>query len=582
VRIADLKKEARALEQAGDAAAALTLYDEILGELERLALQPDGALCIKVGDLSLKTGQRSRAVSMFEHAADEYAREGSHKAVIALSLKILRTNPRRKDVHIRYSKVLFRQGHVEAARLVLVDYAERTGLDKTLHTLQSIAERSESEQRAKLEKFFEMADRASNRSGERPSISTPRPSAAISMSETTEHLAAMVPVAEEDSGEPEEAEPVLLPSIAANDADPIVASIMASRSAADEPEPPRALPEPARTESPSLQLAGSGPSAPNPPAQQHPGDQAHHVAALAVVDGGNAPLGRIRRALKSRHLWPWPAAAAAVLVLGVGLMGFGAIPFGGDLDADEPETSSPVAAAVAARPGPMHIDTTAPDLSAQGQHGVQETGDEPSPGLSEPASRLAGADDVPEGAAAVPTTPGPQRPQAAEPASRGSSSTAPAQLTGLSNSALMAASQTAVEVRVQAADLDAEITEAGKIAIPAAETGARPTSSRAAATPAAERSIIAIEGLEVVGLVGSGDSYRLIQHLDSGESVAITVVPFAEAPSGESGTLAVQAGAGDSIIGTRRFYDSFVTIESEISRKIMEGLLDGLQQRSWR
>ena len=38
VRIADLKKQARVLEQGGDVAAALTMYDEILGELERLAL----------------------------------------------------------------------------------------------------------------------------------------------------------------------------------------------------------------------------------------------------------------------------------------------------------------------------------------------------------------------------------------------------------------------------------------------------------------------------------------------------------------------------------------------------------------
>jgi hypothetical protein len=549
VRIADLKKQARLLEQGGDAAAALTMYDEILGELERLALRPEGALYVKVGDLSLKTGQRSRAVSLFELAAEEFAREGSHKAVAALCLKILRTNPRRKDAHVRFAKRLFENGHIEAARLVLLDYAERTGLEKTLTTLRSLSERSATEQKAKLEKFFAMADRANTRSDERPAVTTSRPS--VSMSETTEHLAMMAQPLAEEPTEPETVEqpvveePVLAAPAPPVESDPMVAAIMRSKSAANIDEPEPVEPESDR--------------------------QVNHVAALSVVDDGQAAederkessFDRIRQALKSRRFWP--AAAAAVVVLGIGLMGFGAVPFGGDLDADEPETMAPVPVATAAVLGAPMMDTTAADdsivvIEVQDSATIEGPVMQSEPVLNEAAT-------LPAAASAERATP------SAAPA-------APTQLAGLDSNALAAANQAAVEVEVTARSLDDDIADAGRIEIPISSP-TRAMTPRAAPAPA-NRLVVAIDGLEIVGMAGSGDNYRLVQHLESGESVAITVVPFADAPGGENGQIAVQAGTGDSVIGTRRFYDFFVTVEAEIKQSVMEKLLDNLKERNWR
>ncbi len=538
MRIADLKKQAQVLEQGGDAAAALTIYDEILGELERLALQPDGALCVKIGDLSLKAGQRSRAVSLFELAAEEYAREGSHKAVTALCLKILRTNPRRKDSHIRYAKQLFHNGHLEAARLVLLDYAERTGLEKTRDTLQSLSERSETEQKAKLEKFFEMAARASTRSGERPAVSAPRPS--VSISETTEHLAVMAQSLKQERAEP----------------DPIVAAIMESKPAAETAAPKSV--------------------------EREPDEKVHHVAALSVVDGGQtakseertSSFDRVRHALKSRRLWPWPAAAAAVLVLGIGLMGFGAVPFGGDLDADEPEVMAPVPVATAAVLGAPMIGTTASNDSIM-PAAVSETA-----AINGPMTQV----DVerPESETVLTQAPDTNTAVLAERGIRDVTPSAPTQLTGLDRGTIAAASQVAIDVDVSAADLDDDLTDAGRIAIPVSMHTRSATPNAPPSAPSADRLIVAIDGLEIVGTAGSANNYRVVQRLDSGASVTIAVIPFANAPAGENGQLDVQAGPGDSAIGTRRFYDSFVTVEAEVKLAAMEDLLGKLAEQRWR
>jgi len=85
-----------------------------------------------------------------------------------------------------------------------------------------------------------------------------------------------------------------------------------------------------------------------------------------------------------------------------------------------------------------------------------------------------------------------------------------------------------------------------------------------------------------VGTAGSANNYRVVQRLDSGVSVTIAVIPFANAPAGENGQLDVQAGPGDSAIGTRRFYDSFVTVEAEVKLAAMEDLLGKLAEQRWR
>jgi hypothetical protein len=255
-------------------------------------------------------------------------------------------------------------------------------------------------------------------------------------------------------------------------------------------------------------------------------------------------------------------------------MGFGAVPFGGDLDADEPDTMAPEPVATAAVFGAPTID------SAQSGDSI----------VSAALQNTAAADDqmmqineaTPESGPAL--TGAPQNPVGApaELAVQPAAPATPTRLAGLDHNALAAASQAAIDVQVSAANLDDEIADAGRITVPVpASTPALTAPARRSAQPA-NRTVVAIDGLEIVGMAGSANDYRLVQTLESGESVAITVVPFVDAPAGQNGQLAVQAGAGDSVIGTRRFYDSFVTIEAAIEQNDMRALLDRLTERNWR
>ena len=143
----------------------------------------------------------------------------------------------------------------------------------------------------------------------------------------------------------------------------------------------------------------------------------------------------------------------------------------------------------------------------------------------------------------------------------------------------------AIDIEVGAVDLDDDLADAGRIAIPTSiPTRPAVTGSVAPSTqlPAADRLVVAIDGLPIVGMASSSDDYTLVQRLESGKSVTLTVTPFANAPAGENGQLAARAAPGDSAIGTRRFYDSFVTVEAEVKPAVMEDLLGKLAERRWR
>ncbi|MDH3457731.1 MAG: hypothetical protein OER90_12910, partial [Gemmatimonadota bacterium] len=289
--IATLKQHARTLEQQGDAAGALEAYQDIIEQLERSAIEPEGPLYVKVGDLSLKSGNRQGAVTMFERAASRYASMGSAKSVIALCLKILRTDPSRTHAHVRYARQMFGRGHVEATRRVLVDYAERAHLAKTHQTLERLGQRSIPEITAKLEEFFSTVDRGVRQTGARPAMSAPPSSARPS--ETAEHLAVM--------------------------ADAVI-----RRDPAVQAQPGTTTP---------FRVKPAGVPQPAP---------AHRVPALRDRRRAQRrkPLGvlaLLASRWSARPVWMWPAAAAAaVLVAGISLMAAGAIPFGGDLDAEQP------------------------------------------------------------------------------------------------------------------------------------------------------------------------------------------------------------------------------------------------------
>ena len=517
--IAALKEQARALEHAGEAAAALTIYDELLEELDRTGAVPDGALFVKIGDLSLKTGQRSRAVTLFERAAEQYASVGADKSVLALCLKILRTNPRRADVHLRFAKQLFVHGYTDATRRVLLDYAERTQLEKTRATLERLEGRAESDVKAKLDEFFRMADRAARRSGEHRAINTPMPKPVAS--ETAQHLAV---IAEALAKEP--------PAPKAPPLDPIMAEISAKKPAV---EPPPVEPVPVAPATPQLTVVSGGQAA----------------AAPASAQGD-------RRTRRRRPVWAWPiAAAAAVLVLGVGLMGFGAIPFGGDLDAKQPEADAAAPLATASILGAATVDSSVTPSEVNDGAAVADPVAEATPAGA--SLRVA-----PEA-----------RPPAPEEA-------AP---TNLDRVALTAATQAiaAVDVEVVDVPVDPSILAPDQIAIPtaAASTPNAIGSDARPSRPVEPQSVVAIDGLEITGVVRTSESYRLVQRLASGGTVALIVTAFDNAPAGESGQLNVQKTPGDSATGSRRFRDFWVTASAQVNPAVLERLLDKLTERSW-
>jgi len=75
--------------------------------------------------------------------------------VIALGIKILRTDRHRQDVFIRFAKQLLEHGYVEEARLVLVDYAERAWARTALRTLKRLEHASADETQRTLRRLIE-------------------------------------------------------------------------------------------------------------------------------------------------------------------------------------------------------------------------------------------------------------------------------------------------------------------------------------------------------------------------------------------------------------------------------------------
>jgi hypothetical protein len=247
----------------------------------------------------------------------------------------------------------------------------------------------------------------------------------------------------------------------------------------------------------------------------------------------------------------WPAAgAAAVLIVGVSLMAAGAIPFGGDLDAEQPQPSPVLdgrttaltlmtAATLDSLWFTEELDTTAT---------LPPEGPEPAP---EPKPRVAAREPV--------------RPQA------------------LDRQALVAASEAALNVEAGAVDveIDNSILDAGRIEVPTNVPLTVDASARTAPSPTRPSApVVAIDGLEIVAVARASDSYQVVQRLRSGERVTLVVIPFEDAPTGDNGELRSGSARGDSAVGSRRFRDSYVTARAPVKPAVMRRLLSKLSEQS--
>ena len=92
---AKLKKKAIELEQKKQFDKALALYVQFLQESEGALDDADISLYNRVGDLMLRTGSSSDALSYFEKAVDLYGERGFHNNAIALCNRVLRQAPGR-------------------------------------------------------------------------------------------------------------------------------------------------------------------------------------------------------------------------------------------------------------------------------------------------------------------------------------------------------------------------------------------------------------------------------------------------------------------------------------------------------
>jgi hypothetical protein len=125
-KLSELKERARALEQQGDVARALAIYEHILKHLEGTpALQAELPLFVKVGDLALKQADVAKAVAMYDRAAEFYAKAGSVRSISALAEKIRRADPEREDAAERLTRALLKHGHAGPAAEVLAQHATR-------------------------------------------------------------------------------------------------------------------------------------------------------------------------------------------------------------------------------------------------------------------------------------------------------------------------------------------------------------------------------------------------------------------------------------------------------------------------
>jgi tetratricopeptide (TPR) repeat protein len=160
VNVEERKQQARLFEQQGEFTDALEVYEQILAELEGTPeIWRELPLYVKAGDLSLKMGDPSAAISQYEKAARAYAAYGSSKSVIALCTKILRVNPGHTHAFLRLVRLMIERDHLAGARLVLVEYSERMKLPKAGLVLEGMADRSDAELKPVLELLLELGGR---------------------------------------------------------------------------------------------------------------------------------------------------------------------------------------------------------------------------------------------------------------------------------------------------------------------------------------------------------------------------------------------------------------------------------------
>ena len=123
--VAKLKDEARKYEQREEWEKAVDAYLQVLKSTEGGDNEVDLPLYNRVGDLMVRLGKSSDAVTYYEQAADQYAEAGLYNNAIALCNKALRYVPNRLELIRKLGQFSAAQGFLTDARRWYLEYAER-------------------------------------------------------------------------------------------------------------------------------------------------------------------------------------------------------------------------------------------------------------------------------------------------------------------------------------------------------------------------------------------------------------------------------------------------------------------------
>jgi hypothetical protein len=153
-KVSELIEQARALEAQGEAAKALAIYQHVLPHLEGMpAIKAD--LSLKAGDIMLKLGNTSGALSMYEVAGTQCAQHGSSKGALTVASKIQQAAPGRTDVLLSLAGQMVKHGHAGPAVDVLIQHAKQANLPQMLQELQPLAGRPSDDVRPLVEMLLD-------------------------------------------------------------------------------------------------------------------------------------------------------------------------------------------------------------------------------------------------------------------------------------------------------------------------------------------------------------------------------------------------------------------------------------------
>ena len=130
-----LKEVARRHELREEWRKAIDIYHRASQDLAKAGEAPDPSLHNRVGDLELKAGDSSAALTAYEQAADTYADQGFFNNAIALCGKILRVNPGRTATYLRLAELHASKNVQGEARKNLLEFVERMATARQVQPL---------------------------------------------------------------------------------------------------------------------------------------------------------------------------------------------------------------------------------------------------------------------------------------------------------------------------------------------------------------------------------------------------------------------------------------------------------------